>query len=67
MNNDLLYGLKRVAKFLEITPRQAQHLHDTDQIPTFKLGKIVCARKTGLNEHFANIDAQLRNAGDHTG
>ena len=56
--NDLLHGIKRIAAFLEIGPRQAQYLHDKGEIPTFKIGKIVCARKSGLNAHFAAIEAE---------
>ncbi len=59
-SNELLYGIKRIARFLELTDRQTQHLHDSGQIPTFKLGKIVCALKPDLNQHFATIAAGAR-------
>lgn len=55
--SELLYGIKTIARFLELSPRQTQHLHDTGQLPTFKLGRIICARKPTINAHFARIEA----------
>lgn len=55
--SDLIHGVKRIGQFLELSPRQVQYLHETDRIPTFKIGKIVCARKSALNDHFANLEA----------
>ena len=50
---DLLWGLKEIARYLNKTPRQAQHMHEKKLIPTFKMGAVVCATKSALAERFA--------------
>ncbi len=47
-NADLLYGAIAIARFLGIMPRQTRHLSFTGRIPTFKIGRNVCARKSTL-------------------
>ena len=47
---DLLYGVKSIAEFLGMRPKQAQHRCDDGTIPTFKIGRNVCARKSTLRE-----------------
>jgi hypothetical protein len=49
---DLLYGMPAIAEFLKIRPRQAYHLAETG-MPTFKLGKKTCARKSALSKWLA--------------
>jgi hypothetical protein len=41
---EILYGVKAIAKFLGVTRRQAQHLVDSKAVPSFKMGRTVCAR-----------------------
>lgn len=48
MDGDLLYGLKAVAGYLRITPRQAKHRVAAGQIPTFKIGGTVCANRSEI-------------------
>jgi excisionase family DNA binding protein len=45
---DLLYGTRRIAEFLGIPQRAAEHLVETKSIPYFKMGKTVCARRSKL-------------------
>jgi hypothetical protein len=40
----LLYGTKAIAEFLGIKNRAALHLVETKRIPTFKVGRNICAR-----------------------
>jgi hypothetical protein len=45
---DLLYGVPRIAEFLGLTPAAVYHLAAQKRIPTFKIGKVVCARRGRL-------------------
>lgn len=60
---DLLYGLKSIALHLELTERQAEHLIGKALVPTFKLGTVVCATKSGLARHFAALMCPQREIG----
>ena len=62
---DLLYGIKSIAQHLRLTPRQVGHLIENGSIPTFKLGFIVCATRSGLRSYFdgllaANVSIRAR-------
>lgn len=46
---ELLHGLEQIGGHLGLSARQAKHLHDTDRLPTFKIGRAVCARRSDLN------------------
>ena len=64
MNNadpDLLFGIQAIASHLGIEYRQAAHIHEQGGIPTFKMGKIVCARRSTLAKHFAEQEAASPN------
>ncbi|WP_322965669.1 hypothetical protein [Sphingomonas fuzhouensis] len=61
-HSDLLYGMDAVAAHLAITKRQALHLHEKGEIPTFKMGRTVCARRSTLAKHFAAQEAAARAA-----
>jgi hypothetical protein len=58
---DLLYGIGAIADFLNMRKRQAYHLHTTSSLPTFKIGGKVCARRSTLRGHIAEIEAIARN------
>lgn len=45
---DLLHGVEAIAAFLELGVRQTRHLADTTDLPTFRLGGRVCARRASL-------------------
>ena len=55
--SDLLYGMEAIASHLSLTKRQALHLHEKGEIPTFKMGRTVCARRSTLAKHFAAQEA----------
>jgi hypothetical protein len=42
-NLDLLYGARKIAEFMWLRERVAQHLIETKRIPYFKIGKTVGA------------------------
>ncbi|HZH10569.1 MAG TPA: DNA-binding protein [Microvirga sp.] len=52
-STDLLHGMEAIAAFLGIKKRQAQHWADTTDMPTFKIGRTVCARRSSLKEWLA--------------
>lgn len=58
--SDLLHGVSAIADHLRMTRAQVYHLHNRKALPTFKMGRTVCARRSTLAEHFA---AQERAAG----
>jgi hypothetical protein len=45
---DLLYGVPSIAAFLGVRTRQASHRIASGSIPTFKIGKSICARRSSL-------------------
>ena len=59
---DLLYGADAIASHLELTKRQVLHLHEKGEIPTFKTGRTVCARRSTLAKHFAAQEAAAADA-----
>jgi hypothetical protein len=58
---DILYGRKSIAAHLNLTERQVHHLIQKGQLPTFKLGGMICATKRGLQNHF---DRMMENAAE---
>lgn len=59
---DLAYGLKAIAAHLGVTPRQAQWLHESGKIPTFKMGNAVCALRSAIDRALAERAASARAA-----
>jgi len=49
---DLLYGLAAIADHLGLTVPQLKPAISRGDVPTFKMGRIVCASKSYLAEHF---------------
>lgn len=54
---DLLTGVAGIAAHLGWTERQVLHQHEKGLIPTFKQGRLVCARRSTLAKHFAAQEA----------
>lgn len=57
---DLLHGVAAVSGYLGMTRAQIYHLHRAGKIPTFKIDKIVCARKATLEAWLADKEAQAK-------
>ncbi len=55
---DLLTGVKAIAAHLGWTERQVLHQHEKGLIPTFKQGRLVCARRSTLAKHFAKRERE---------
>lgn len=58
---DLLTGVAAIASHLGWTERQVLHQHEKGMIPTFKQGRLVCARRSTLAKHFEAQEAAARN------
>jgi hypothetical protein len=54
---DLLYGMQAIADFLRVKRSVAYHLAATDKIPTFELGKTVCARRSKILAALDGLDS----------
>lgn len=61
---DLLYGLDAIADFVGLTVPQAKHQINVSGWPTFKQGRIVCARRSTLAKHFAAQEAAAQRGGE---
>lgn len=48
--DDLLKGAKAIAAFCGLTSRQVYWLAETKELPVFRMGSALCARKTKLIE-----------------
>lgn len=59
---DLLHGVEAIASHLCMTRPQVYHLHARGELPTFKMGRTVCARRSTLAKHFAAQEAAARMA-----
>lgn len=59
---DLLYGLAAIGEAVGLTARQVEHLIAKGELPTFKLGATVCARRSALAKHFAQLEAAAAEA-----
>ncbi|KNY13095.1 hypothetical protein AKG11_30955 [Shinella sp. SUS2] len=47
---DILTGHKAISAFLGLTPRQVEWHSEKGELPTFKIGRTVCARRSRLLE-----------------
>ncbi len=45
---DLLSGARAIGQFLGMTERRARYLAETGSMPTFKIGGLLCARRSTL-------------------
>lgn len=46
---DLLYGAPAIAQFLGLRLRMTYHLIEKGSIPSFKIGKKICSRRSSLS------------------
>jgi excisionase family DNA binding protein len=55
---DLLYGLPAIAGELGLSNDQVRHLAKSHGLPTFKLGRSVCARRSTLASWLAQQETR---------
>lgn len=58
----ILYGVKRIARHLQLTPRQVAYQIEQGRLPTFRMGAIICTTPAMLDEHFRRL-ADENNSG----
>lgn len=63
--DDMLRGAAEIAAFLGFKERQVYHLSD-GRLPVFRIGAILCARKSTLTEWIAEQERQAVAANDNT-
>lgn len=56
---DLIEGVAAIAEHLGMKRRRVQYLHESGQMPTFLVGKVVCARRSTLTKWLAGLEAGL--------
>lgn len=54
---DLLYGMATIAAHLGMSKRSALHQQEKGLLPTFKMGRTVCARRSTLSAHMADRES----------
>lgn len=60
--DDVLYGMPAVAEAFGWRTRQAEHLKEKHGLPTFKIGRIVCARRSAVAAWLAEREAAAQRA-----
>ena len=61
---DLLYGVPAIAAFLGLSVRQAWHQCESKRLPIFKLGNIICARRSSIAAWLAECEAAARQSAE---
>ena len=58
IENDLIYGTRAIAEFLEIPIQRCRELIAAGNLPTFTMpgASTRCARKSSLNAHWAALE-----------
>ena len=57
IGDDLIRGAKPLADFLGWSERQVYNAHARGVLPTFNLGRALCARRSSLRAHIAALEA----------
>jgi hypothetical protein len=55
---DLLFGIEKIAAYLGLGKRQADHQIRAGNIPVKRMGRLVVSRKSALRRHFAVNDGK---------
>jgi excisionase family DNA binding protein len=53
---DLLYGADKIAEFMGVSRPTVYHLTETKRIPYFKMGAVICARRSRLTEALDQLE-----------
>lgn len=59
---DIITGHKAIARFLGLSPRQVSWHDEQGNLPTFRIGRTVCARKVKLLEWIEEQEQAQRDA-----
>ena len=55
---DLLYGAPAIASYLGLTQDAVYHLARLKRLPTFRMGRTICARRSTLAAKIAELEAK---------
>lgn len=55
--DDLMVGAKPIAKFMGLTERQIFYMAEIRQLPIFKIGNKLAARKSKLRQHLTELES----------
>jgi len=55
---DLLYGVPAIARYLDMREPQTRHLCERGDIPTFRMGRIICSARSTIDAHLAEGQAR---------
>ena len=58
VGNDLLVGAPAIAAYLQVNERRVYHWSAQSYIPTFKIGPLIAARRSELDEALRNKGAE---------
>jgi len=61
-NDKVFHGIDAIAEFIGAKKRRAQWLHESKQIPTFKIGKVICLRVGAWRERVAELEREASKA-----
>lgn len=59
-NSDLLQGYAAIGAHLNMTPDATKHRVKSERIPVFRMGRIVCARRSTLDRWVAEREVAAR-------
>lgn len=55
-DTELLVGHKAIARFLGLSPRAVSWHDEQGRLPTFRMGKSVCARKSTIRQWLEEME-----------
>jgi excisionase family DNA binding protein len=58
IKDDLLNGADKIAAYLGVPRTLVYRMADRGELPTFKLGRSICARRSALLRHVAALEAK---------
>ena len=64
LSDDLLRGAEEIATFMGVGRRQIYHLVQSGQLPVFKLGATLCARRSRIFDWIERQEAKALGAKD---
>lgn len=58
LSDDLMIGAAALAAWLGVPPRKVFYIAETKQLPFFKIGGKLAARKSTIKEHIAKLERE---------
>lgn len=58
MSADIMLGASAIAAFMGMRPRQLYHAAEMGHLPTFRIGGILCARRSTLNRWITELEQE---------